>query len=56
MRERDYRSAAYRRAQNSHEPIRWVQAGLKSSAYRLAHLSVPRMFVLPLLSLVFFIA
>ena len=34
----------------------WLQAGLKSSAYRLAHLALPRPLTLGLVALLFYIS
>lgn len=56
MRARIARGAAYQVFGSGHEMFRWLQAGLKSSAYRLAHLSLPKAVVLPGLAMVFFLA
>ena len=47
--------AAYHASGASREIFRWVQAGLKSSAYRLAHLTLPKIVLLPGLATVFFL-
>ena len=56
MRAQITRDAAYQVSGSGHEVFRWLQAGLKSSAYRLAHLSLPRIILLPGLAAVFFLA
>jgi hypothetical protein len=56
MRARIARGAAYQASGSGHEVFWWLQAGLKSSAYRLAHLSLPRIILLPGLAAVFFLA
>jgi len=47
--------AAYHASVTPRGKIRWVQAGLKSSAYRLAHLSLPKFIILPMLAFTFFL-
>ena len=54
MRGKD-QSTAYRAFGAAHGQFRWPQAGLKSSAYRLAHLSLPKSVAISLLAAVFFI-
>lgn len=56
MRAGPAQNAAYHASGTARGMFRWVQAGLKSSAYRLAHLSLPRMVLLPSLAAVFFLA
>ena len=36
--------------------LEWLQAGFSSFAYRLAHLSVPRLTVVSAMALLFFLA
>lgn len=47
--------AAYHAPGAAREKFRWGQAGLMSSAYRLAHLSLPKIVLLPSLVAVFFL-
>lgn len=56
MRARISQGAAYQVSGAGHEVFRWLQAGLKSSAYRLAHLYLPKAVLLPGLASVFFLA
>ncbi|AEQ51542.1 hypothetical protein [Pelagibacterium halotolerans] len=50
------RGDAYQVSGAGHEVFRWLQAGLKSSAYRLAHLCLPKSVLLPGMAMVFFLA
>ena len=56
MRAESAQDAAYHAFGPTRGMIWWVQAGLKSSAYRLAHLSLPKSVLLPALAAVFFLA
>jgi hypothetical protein len=50
------RSLVYPEAQAGRHQDGWLQAGLKSSAYRLAHLVVPRSVTVSLVAAIFFFA
>ena len=56
MRANPAQDAAYHASGATRGMNWWVQAGLKSSAYRLAHLSLPKFVMLPVLAAVFFLA
>jgi len=56
MRAKSSPDAAYHASGMAHEVFRWLQAGLKSSAYRLAHLYLPKAVIMPGLVTLFFLA
>jgi hypothetical protein len=49
-------SLAYPEAHAVRHQDGWLQAGLKSSAYRLAHLVLPRSVTVSLVAAIFFLA
>jgi hypothetical protein len=50
------KSSAYLGAPRARQFDGWLQAGLKSSAYRLAHLVLPRSVYVTLVAAIFYLA
>lgn len=53
---RAVKSSAYLGVQGARQFDGWLQAGLKSSAYRLAHLVLPRSVYVTVFAAIFYIA
>ena len=53
---RAIKGSAYFGVQRARQFDGWLQAGLKSSAYRLAHLVLPRSVYVTLVAAVFYLA
>jgi hypothetical protein len=50
------KSSAYFGVKGARQFDGWLQAGLKSSAYRLAHLVLPRSVYVTVIAVIFYIA
>jgi len=50
------KSSAYSGVQQARQFDGWLQAGLKSSAYRLAHLVLPRSVYVTMVAALFYLA